>query len=245
MAIAILAGMIGFLLIMQTPVLRGFKSRVWEGWTIVVGSWFKIGDLSIDNSVDKQLNQLTAENIRLKAELRDLEEVRRQVGSVAYEEFEEIPVRLAALPIDLFKVNYLANKGSADGVQLYAPVVIEGPILIGIVAELEEYSSVVRMLFHPETNLPGEVMTGEKVAKGLINGDSFTGVKITRIPRDIEIEAGQAVVSSEVTDLIPGGIYIGKIDRVANDKHDPYQYGVLIPPYRASDIRAGVILTSP
>ena len=244
-ALAFLGGVTIFLLVMQTPVLREFKGRLWQGWIVSVGDWFRVGSLSIDDSVDEQLNRLTAENVRLKAELRDFKQIRDQIGSVGFDDYEKVAIRLSPMPLDPFQVTFMANKGSIDGVQLNAPVVIDGSILIGFVSDLEEYSAVIRLVFHPETSLAGEVLLDEDVAKGLISGDSFTGVKITKIPRDIKIAEDGEVVTSEVTDVIPGGIMIGRISRIANEQYEPYQQGKLTVPYRSSELRAAVILTSP
>lgn len=230
---------------MQTPLMRRTRDWFWQVWIGTVGNWFRVGSLAVDESVDRQFQQLAAENVHLKAELRDLAEVQKQIGSAGFEEWESIPVRIAPMPLDPYKIQFAVNKGAQEGVHLGAPVVIDGPILIGFVTELQEYSATVRLLFHPETGFSGEIEADEISGRGLVTGDSFTGIKMVKIPRDMQLVAGMPVVTSEELDKIPGSIFVGEIERVLNDQHDPYQQVIISAPYRADELRAAVILISP
>src|SRR3990167_7049440 len=99
-AIAILVLVVVFLLALQTPLLRKARDRLWQGGIGTIGTWFRGGSLAVDEAVDRKLAELTAENVRLKAELRDLNEVRRQIGSAGFEDYEKIAVRIAPMPLD-------------------------------------------------------------------------------------------------------------------------------------------------
>ena len=120
------------LLLLQTPLLSLVRGRVWSFWTVTVGRWFAVGPLTVPGNVEDQLTALLAENVRLKAEVVDLQRLREQLGSPSYDDFNVISAEVVAQPLDPFHAQYIINRGAYDGVILGAPAIVSNSILVEI-----------------------------------------------------------------------------------------------------------------
>jgi len=232
------------LLLLQTPLFRGFRDNVWHKIIVTTGVVFRVGEFRVDNSVNDQMQTLLARNIRLRAENLDYRRLQEQLGCLARDDFNEVPAMIIGYPADIFKSQYVLNKGAADGVVLGAPVVINNSILVGTIQELNNNTSLLRLLFHPETSLKAEVITEEEIInRGLVVGKTFTGLEMVEIPRDAMLAQDQEVVTMNQPGVIPQGLFIGRVNIIKSDDRDPYQKAQLSVPYNPGEIVAVSVLT--
>lgn len=242
-ALGLLVAVMALGLLAQTPLAHSARGYAWWGLTATLARWFKVGPLTVPHNVSEQLAELTAENVRLRAESADYVRLREQLGAPAFAGFRGIAAEVAARPIDTFRTHYVINRGAAEGVTLDAPAVIRGSVLIGFVTELHEHTAVVQLLFHPNTSLPAEVLAGEDLSgRGLARGKTYTGIELTNIPRDVTLEPGQTVVAVQKDDMIPAGLLLGTIQTTEDELHEPYRRARLSVPYDADRIFTVTIL---
>jgi len=234
---------IGALLALQTPLLASARRASWRIATSTTGALFGIGSLALDNDVAEQLDRLTAENHRLRAELHDYHTLREQLGSPALESRRFIPALLSPQPLNVWRSELLLNRGVADGVTPGAPVVVHGSILVGFVSELSNHTATARLLIHPESSLPAEIQADEPI-RGLLGGVTHTTMHLTTIPRDKEVSLGQPVVTAG-NDSVPTGLLVGHIDAITAEENEAYQSAQLALPYAAEDLRAVTIVVEP
>ena len=239
--IAILVVMVVLMAVLQTPLFRLARDRAWLAWTATVGTWFRIGPLTVSNNVAEQLQKLRAQNIRLQAENMDYRRLRQQLGWRAFDDYRAVIADVAARPIDTFHSQFIVNRGVRDGIILGAPVVINESVLVGFIVQLHEATAVLQLLNHPNTSLPAEVVGSEDTARGLVKGVSFTDVELVTVPRDVVLRNGQNVVSL-VQDIVPGGLLIGTIHEVQDEETEPYQRARITVPYDADRLYAVAIL---
>lgn len=235
-ALSLLALILLGFLALQTPLLRGIRGTAWRGWLSVVTVVLPVGQLSIENDVETQLQVLTTENIRLKAEVQDYQRLREQLGSPAFASYRVIPAEVSGRPLDTFGVSFTINRGAKDGVTLQAPVVVYGSTLIGFVAQLHEHTAVVQLLLHPSTNLAVEIL-GESNARGLLVGRRYTSLAITTVPRDAQLKSTQEVVTV-AREGLPHGLRIGTIGTPLREENQAYQEATITMPYDPDDLRA-------
>lgn len=228
-----------------TPVVAKTRSGAWTVWVQTLGKWLDFGPLELANNVSEQITALQAENISLKAQLADYKRLREQLMAPDLSGYKQVSAEVAARALDPWQAQYVLNKGAKQGIVLNAPAVVNGSILVGFVSELHENASVLRLLFHPETSLPGDIMVHENLYRGLIRGKAFTAVELTSVPRDAPIEVGQDVVTASQDGQVPFGLVVGKIKEVADEPHDPFRAGRLEVPYDADRLRAVTVLTAP
>jgi cell shape-determining protein MreC len=105
------------------------------------------------------------------------------------------------------------------------------------------HTAVCRLLFHPDTSLPAEVL-GQDNSRGLLRGQSYTSLALTTVPRDASLKKNQSVVTV-ADEQTPQGLLIGTIDHINNAKNEAYQEATLSVPYSPDDLRAVTILVAP
>ncbi len=241
--LATFIGFLSFLLLLQVPLFRDFRDMLWDKLVAKTAAVLRVGNLKVENDVEEQVRFLLVENIRLRAENNDYKRLQRQLGSAAWDDFRKVPATILSSPADIFRSQFILNKGANDGIVLGAPVVINGSILVGTVEELNNNTSLLRLLYHPETSIKAEVILKEGVSRGLVLGKTFTGIEMIEIPRDAKLAEGQEVVALGQPGLIPYGLMIGKIELIKSGDRDPYQRARLSTWYDAGEIVAVNILT--
>lgn len=247
-ALGILGAILLILAFFQTPIMSRIRNRTWQAVTITTGNVFSIRDVDPAEDVFSQTQQLLAENIRLKTELRQFTSLRTQLGSPSFESYQPVPARISGRPSSALQPQLIINKGLSDGVTIGSPAVIQGSVLVGFVSETSEHTAVVSTLLHPDTNLPVETVprdSEEPPARGLLQSRHNTSLHITTVPRDIEIHDGQTVVSITRDATVPPGLTIGSLAHIQNQEHEAYQKARVILPYDIDRIDAVSVLAAP
>jgi rod shape-determining protein MreC len=236
-------GLMAVLLILQTPVLGYTRGRIWDAWTRTVGWWFDVGVLEPLPDIMQQLNTLQLENVRLRAELLDYQDLREKLGMMDFNNWRELAAIVRAQPLDVFQTRYIINKGAYDGVVLGSPAVMYNSVLVGYITQLNEYSAVLELLTSPQTNIPARLLGNEK-GVGLIKGRAHTVVELATIPRDASIGIGEEVVTVG-DEMTPPGLVIGRVLTVEDEENQPYRKARLQLPYDANNLRAVALLLLP
>lgn len=231
---------------LQTPLLKSVRGWWWDWWVYMLGRATGYEPISSESALREQA--LLAENIRLKAELKDYERLRRQLGTPARTDWRTVPVAFVGRPLDIFQSQFLLSKGAGDGLVIGAPVVINGSTLVGLITELKEHSAVGQLLTASDTTLAAQVAPepasgpNEVVASGLVRGQHYTALRLTTVPRDAPLKIGQAVVTEIRSGTLPFGLFIGTVGTIESSANDVYQEATLQLPYDADQLRAGVVL---
>lgn len=238
----------------QTPLMQHARSSAWRLWVATVG---RVLHIKTNFTADEQarIEQLLSENLRLKAELGDYQRVRRQLGTPAFADFRAIPAAVIGRPIDTFRSELIISKGARDGVALNAPVLINGSTLIGFISALNETTAVCRLLFHPSTTLAVNILDtkdlnkaadpAEILTQGLVQGQRYTAIDVTTVPRDQKLHEGLVVATTAKPNEIPYGLVIGTIQAIYTQAGETYQGAHLTVPYDPDSVQAVTILFSP
>ncbi len=245
LALGILTTIIIVLLATQTPLLRAIRGQTWYVWTLTIGRLFNVGPLSVPNNVAEQVAKLTAENIRLNAQIRNLQRLQEQIGMATYADYSRIDAQIIAQPVDTFQTQFIVNKGTRDGLVLGAPAVIFGSTLVGFISDLNETTAILQLLTHPGTSFPGEVITPDGTARGIVRGKSYTSVEISTLPQDTSISPGQEIVTVSQEGIVPPGLFVGRIEKTQTETHEPYQKARIFTPFDQRDLRAVSFLIAP
>ncbi len=236
------------LLVLQTPLLTHSRGFIWNIWVNTLARLFAIGPLQIDNDALTQMHRLLSDNIRLQGELQDYRELRQQLAQNSFESLRPLSAAIASRPLDTFHSQYLLNRGLQDGVILGAPVVVYGSTLIGFITETHDRSSIVQLLVHPNTALTATTIPkdqGSVPARGLLQGQQYTALLLTTIPRDLPVQTGEDVVTVAKDTMIPAGLVIGKIATVKSRVNEAYQEANVTFSYDIDRLTAVTILLPP
>ena len=148
---------------------------------------------------------LASENTRLKDLLQLKQESKYQV----------LPSRVIGRDSSTWFNAAFINRGSADGVKLYMPVVSNGG-LIGRITAVSPLSSQVTMITDERSGVGaiiGEIGTSQ--AQGVVSGVKDKGILEMRyVPGSTEVKEGDPVFTSGQDGIYPAGLKLGEIAEV-------------------------------
>jgi rod shape-determining protein MreC len=231
-----------------TPIMKHARGYAWDAVVVSTAKVFGVGPITLSDTDIETMQRLQKDNLRLQAELGDYRRIKEQLGTPSFDSMKKIPAAIISRPIDTLTSEYVLNKGVADGITEGAPVIIMGSVLIGFTKELSPHSSTVQTLFAKDTSVTVETIPkdeGSSSARGLLQGKFQTWLEMNTIPRDIDVEVGQQVVTSNKDPLIPFGMIIGSITSLEKPENAAYQVAVVDVPYDIDSLDAAVVLVAP
>lgn len=148
---------------------------------------------------------LASENERLKSLLQLKQETKYQV----------LPSRVIGRDSSSWFNASFINRGTADGVKLYMPVVSNGG-LIGRITAVSPLSSQVTMITDERSGVGaiiGELGTSN--ALGVVSGVKDKGILEMRyVPGSVEVKEGDEVFTSGQDGIYPAGLKLGEVVEV-------------------------------
>lgn len=200
-----------------------------------------------------ELADLKKENAELQAKIREAEAA-IQENERLYNlleltpkgrEFTKEAAMVTARSTSNWESTLTLSKGSAQGIEVDDCVVDEYWNLVGIVAEVGENWCTVRTLIDANTEMGGQlVRTG---GAAILEGDlALMGegkLKLTYLPENTELMAGDQVLTSGMGGVYPSGLVVGHIEEVHTDESGMEQYAVLVPEADLAGVKQVFVIT--
>ena len=203
---------------------------------------FSIGKLKKENE------KITEDNLRLKSEVVELNSAKKE-NEILRKELQLAPrdrYELQAAFIigkDLTKSYELVylNKGKNGGIEKGMPLIIGNGVLIGRIVEVFHNQSLVELIFSQKNNFSVELENGEK---GIVHGEYGTSAVLDMVPQTVSVNLGSAIVSSGLSEKIPGGLLIGYIKDNLISSDQLFQKFSVELPYEIEKIKIVWVLKS-
>lgn len=138
----------------------------------------------------------------------------------------------------------IIDRGAADGVVEYAPVIVGDGMLVGKIAKVNPHTAVVRLLNDPRSRVAATVLNKDK-SIGLVEGGFGISVILTTVLQTETLSAGDMVVTSGLEELVPRGLLIGTIASVEKENHRPFQEATITPAAPLSRLTIVGVLAAP
>jgi rod shape-determining protein MreC len=203
-------------------------ARVDRWWRIHVVSLFHAPRLAAENAA------LTAENLNLKAQIKDLQAMQdendRLRGLLEFEKKSPRPLLAAEVlaikpspQIDTMTI----NRGANHGVHLSSVVVAPDGALVGQVIRLTPRTADVLLLTDPGggpqdpgSSVGAQVQTppGQEPPVGICRGEPGGRLRLTYLPIDAPLAPGAQIVTSGLGGIFPKDIPIGTVTSVSVDQ---------------------------
>lgn len=151
-------------------------------------------------------------------ELRDLLDLNKTIT-------EYIPINATLLSRNKsYWFNTLTiDKGSSSGIKKNMAVITKKG-LIGKITNVSRNSSEIKLITSDDINFKVSIAikTNDVDNFAILNGyDKETGlIKATGIDKTTPVNQGDTVVTSGLGEMFPSGIYIGKVEKIENDKYN-------------------------
>ena len=123
------------------------------------------------------------------------------------------------------------SKGSAGGVEVRDCVITETGVLVGVVSEVGLNWATVDTIISPNIEMGGLVARAN--ASGILDGELSLMqqgmLKLSYLPLDNGLMAGDEVVTSGRGEIYPSGLVVGTVERVETDPSGTSAYALIRP----------------
>lgn len=200
-----------------------------------------------NQKLKEQIAELQKDLIDYESTKTELEELRKFMGiKEEHSDYShtapcDIVGRTTNDPYGSFTI----DRGSDDDIELYDPVVTaEG--LVGVITEVAPKYSTVKSILSPDVSL-GAICVQSKDT-GVLEGSAQYAVdglcKMIYIDKAHKIKAGDLVVTSGASGLLPKDYIIGTVKEVKTEESGLSCYAVIEPSVDSRQISSVVVITS-
>lgn len=229
------------------PMQKGLNS---------IGEWFSdlskhmetMDELRTENKkLQAQLDELAITNNRLQQEKYELERLQELYQlDQNYSSYKKIGAHITANDSGNWFNSFVIDKGKKDGVDVDMNV-MAGTGLVGIVTEVGPNWARVRSIIDDSSNISALLLSTSD--KCIVSGDLTLmedgRIKFSKLANnDNEIQVGEQVVTSHISDKYLEGILIGYISEVAVDANNLTRSGYITPAVDFQHLQEVLVITT-
>ncbi|MFA6018290.1 MAG: rod shape-determining protein MreC [Patescibacteria group bacterium] len=228
------------------PAIHAVRSTVYAVSSVTAQTFSRIfaSEESIARQRDLCLSQLAEQSSRaatLTASADEVEEWRQLLGYENRITREGIAARIISRGTAASSI-VVIDRGSHDGVQVGAAVIVNNGLLIGSITKVGEFQSTVRLIEDRQSVIPAAIL-GQQRTIGLITGNEGAVVSMNYIPQDAGIVLGDSVVTSGLGGKIPEGLFLGIVTAVTTEQNAPFVVATVTPVHDSRDFTAVLVLS--
>ncbi len=203
------------------PVQQGF--RLVEDWVDDISSNFQSKEsLEKENiALKEELDRLQKENLQLQSDARRVQELEELYElDTYYKDYPKTGAQIVGLSPNNWYETFIIDKGSADGIVEYMPVLSNNG-LAGHVSEVYEHYAQVVSVVNESSYIYGQInrkdgdLVAVQGAKGYNSSDTGSIEEdlcmIQFVTDEIDITVGDEIVTSSLGDIYPPGLRIGTV----------------------------------
>lgn len=229
------------------PMQKGLNS---------IGEWFSdlskhmetMDELRTENKkLQAQLDELAITNNRLQQEKYELERLQELYQlDQNYSSYKKIGAHITANDSGNWFNSFVIDKGKKDGVNVDMNV-MAGTGLVGIVTEVGPNWARVRSIIDDSSNISALLLSTSD--KCIVSGDLTLmedgRIKFSKLANnDNEIQVGEQVVTSHISDKYLEGILIGYISEVTVDANNLTRSGYITPAVDFQHLQEVLVITT-
>jgi rod shape-determining protein MreC len=196
-------------------------------------------------------NMILAERLEsdvemLRGRLFDLREVSQENDRLKslFNFKQKSPLRLVAARViarspDSWSSSVIIDKGRYNGIHP-GMAVINSWGLVGNIVESTDNASKVLLINDPNQGVSSIVQRSRQ--EGLINGTLGTHLIMRYLPDDAQIEVGDTIVTSELSQIYPKGLLIGKVVNIGREFSGLNRYALVKPVVDLANIEEVLVI---
>ncbi|MCD7977407.1 MAG: rod shape-determining protein MreC [Tannerellaceae bacterium] len=171
--------------------------------------------------------ELEMEVLRLQDQLESMmADTIRFTGFVPVDSTDQFPYSFITAEVVNNSVarlfNYITlNKGRKDGVMIDMGVVSEKGV-VGIVSTVSDHYCVVLPVLNPKFRLSGKVLGSSYFGSLSWNGRSTRTANLDELPRHVDFQEGDTIVTSGYSAVFPEGLLVGTVSSFRKQNDDNF-----------------------
>ncbi len=200
-----------------------------------------------NEALQAQVDELNMKNSLLQQDKHELERLRELYAlDELYADYEKVGARVTANDSGNWFHSFVIDKGSKDGIAVDMNV-ISGNGLVGIITEVGPNWSRVRSIIDDASSVSALVLSTSDTC--MVNGDLTLmqdgRIRFEMLPNNgTEIEEGEQVVTSHISNKYLQGILIGYISEIHVDSNNLTRSGYIIPKADFEHLREVLVITT-
>lgn len=183
-----------------------------------------IGLREINNELQQNNTELELEVAQLKAELQQLKS-ENNIEEFIQGELPKTRLFGIARPVNVTTVNannYITlDKGSLDGIKEGMGVINRSGV-VGIISTVSDNYSLVISILNPKLRLSCKLKGSGYFGSLTWDGESPDYAKLEELPRHVDFDKGDTIVTSGYSSVFPEGIMIGVVEEASRQKNDNF-----------------------
>lgn len=183
---------------------------------------FSIDEVKEENKNLRKRNSVLERQILFLENIqRENERLRKTLNFKQKNDYQLIGSEVIANSPSVWEKVITINKGSKDGIELRMPVITYNGFLLGRIDKVGSSSAQVRLLTDQNFVVGGIIARTESREIGLVRGsgrDDRTNI-MDNIAWDADIQVGDVILSSGLSNNFPPGLKIGQVLKVENDNY--------------------------
>ena len=199
-----------------------------------------------NEELQSKVDELTSDNTRLRQETYELDRLRSLYDlDEYYSDYDKIGAHVIANSGSSWFSDFTIDKGSLDGVQVDSNV-LAGSGLVGVVTEVGPNYARVRSIIDDSSSVSAMILSTSDTC--IVTGDlSLMDDGRLRFEKlannDNEIEVGEQVVTSHISDRYVQGLFIGYISEINVDSNNLTRSGYITPAVDFSKLQEVLVIT--
>lgn len=198
-----------------------------------------------NEKLKEQVDELKVKNSNLVQDQEEAERLRALYNlDQEYSEYEKIGAQVIGKDAGNWYSTFIINRGSEDGVETDMNVIADGG-LVGIVTGTGAHWATVRSIIDDSSNVSASVTSISQNC--MVTGDlemmdegKIRFIQLT--DKENQVQEGDKVVTSSVSNKFLKGILIGYISEVQDDSNNLTKNGTIIPAVDFSDIQEVLVI---
>ncbi len=181
---------------------------------------------AINRELSEKNGELEMQLLQLQNEIQLLQAQGRGFSGLATDSARLFPYQFIMAQVKNNSVTQLSNyitidKGKKDGITSQMGVVSEGG-LVGVVSLVGDHFSVVLPVLNPKFRQSCKVL-GRNYAGSLVwDGRNARYAQLKELPRHVEFQKGDTVITSGYSAIFPAGIIVGTVSDYRREHDDNF-----------------------
>lgn len=227
-----------------TRLIQPIQSRVYaatQPHTLIAATDASVEDLSKQEliteykTLEERTQQLLIENTRLRTVIEESELLKEQIAFLEEHQFRYVNARITSVSTENISPTVIINKGASEGAILGLPVVISNGVLIGIITDVQDYSSEVRLVTNVDSRVSA-LLQNQAQSPGIVKGEHNLSLVMDFVPQLDIVSVYDSVFTSGADPLIPQGLLIGQVQEVKKEPSSLFQQAILKPFFHQTEI---------
>ena len=171
-----------------------------------VPGYFALGH---DNRVLRELNLTLSDEVnRLRESRLENIRLRQMLGLKEHPAFPYISARVVGAQLQAGRNTLTIDAGERNGVRMAMPVVTDQGLAGKVIATSSGFS-VVQLLLHKDVRVSARVQRSR--VNGIIRWKAGGMLQLMHVPKTLDVETGDMIITSEFSSIFPSGIRIGVV----------------------------------